>query len=384
MTESSVNPAMRRLAMGLGLAGRAGADKERPRVGSPNGAAPADARVQTIFGYYGQKNAGDEAFRLVLQDVFNDRPVEFVGNMQNAARTDHVVFGGGAVLNPYFVDQLKDAGAIYVVGCSLPNGGGDLAVIEKMRGRCKCFYLRSKEDVAMLEVAGLPATYTPDIVFAAPLPDESFSLATFLDYSNLEPPGFGQKPHTVIAFLSDDYTVIYSEAKQQEFLRGERFKRELAAAFDKLAEHHNVVFVPMSVWFSARDHIYALDVVRRMRHRTKVCVVERYMDPRQIMAAVNSLDATVVSMKFHGLVFGLMSGKLVVNIGSTRKNQTMMRDADLTGLSFRYDTVTARSIVDAVGKRGEARLLEKIGTLAQGWRSEARLRLAEFRNLVPR
>jgi hypothetical protein len=78
-----------------------------------------------------------------------------------------------------------------------------------------------------------------------------------------------------------------------------------------------------------------------------------------------------------------MTGKLVVNIGATRKNVGMMREADLSGLSFSYDTVTARAIVDAVGKHTEARVQAKIAAIGREWGAEARRRLAEFKALLP-
>lgn len=338
---------------------------------------------RTVFGYYGQNNVGDEAFKLVLNDLFADQGVEFVGNMKAASRRDHVIFGGGALFNDYFVRQLKDVEAVYVVGCSLPHGVDDLKVLKPALDRFKCFYLRSRDDVEVLRAAGIDAVYTPDIVFATPVPEVSFSVKDFLRYTNLQPRGFGEKPHTIVAFLSDDYTVLYTEEQKDKFLRSDRFKQELAAAFDVLAEQHNIVFVPMSVWYSARDYLFAFDVVRRMRHNANVCVVERYIEPRELLGAVNALDATIVSMKFHGLVFGLMSGKLVVNIGTTRKNQSLMRDAGLAGLSFNYDTLTCRKLLDTVAKRTEPRLLAKINTIAHDWQVEARERLEEFSALVP-
>lgn len=346
-------------------------------------AAAAAARKKTVFGYYNQCNVGDEAFKPVFENLFGAGQVEFVSNMKLAARTDQVVFGGGAVLNNYFLDQLGNAETIYAAGVSLPHGRGDIANLEKLRPRFKTLFVRSREDVAALEEAGFPAVYTPDIVFSLTPPEIAFTARDFLPYANLAPVDFGQKQHTVIAFLSDDYTVIYSEERQAWFFRVEKLKQELARAFDTLAENCNVVFVPLSVWYAARDYVFALDVARRMRNNAKVCVVERYLEPMQILGAVNALDCSVVSMKYHGLVFGLRTGKLTVNIGTTRKNVTLVRDSGLTGLSFNYETVSARGVIDAVGKHRETRLRDKITKLGQDYAAEANARLADFKALVP-
>jgi polysaccharide pyruvyl transferase WcaK-like protein len=341
------------------------------------------ARKQTVFGYYDHNNVGDEAFKAVFQNLFGAGNVEFIGNMERAGRTDQVVFGGGAVINTYFINQLKNVDSIYCVGCSLPFSRGDIKVIEPLRDRFKCFYLRSRDDVAALEEAGIHAVYTPDIVFTLKPPEIAFAPSDFAKYANLPPIDFGHKKHTVIAFLSDDYTIVYSEERQKAFLKVEKLKNELAAAFDMLAEKCNVVFIPLSVWYGSRDYVFALDVVRRMRNMSKVCVVERYLEPMDVLGAVNALDATVVSMKFHGLVFGLMTGKLVVNIGTTRKNQSLMRDAGLTGLSFSYETVSARGIADSVAKHVEPRLRDKIAVLGREFATEAAARLAEFKASLP-
>jgi len=62
----------------------------------------------SIVGWYGKNNVGDEAFRFVLSDFFQDHQVEFVTPPQLCSNPDIVVLGGGAVASPFYLNTLPN------------------------------------------------------------------------------------------------------------------------------------------------------------------------------------------------------------------------------------------------------------------------------------
>lgn len=332
-----------------------------------------------VFGYYGHNNAGDEAFKLVFDQVFEGRAVKYLARIENLPEAHRpLVVGGGALLNDYFLRPIRDVRNIHLVGCSLPYGVADTAKVGALAGQVKTLLIRSRADVTALREAGLPAEFVPDIVFALDRTPEPVPQELLASWTALPPRQYGRHAQTAIVCLSDDYHVAYSEAKPAGFTRIEAFKNELAQALDTISEKFNLLFLPFSVWYSARDYLFAHDVVRRMRRRELALVVERSLSPERIMDVIAATPGIVISMKYHGLVFGLAAGRFCINIGSTRKNRDLMVDAGLDGLSFPYERFTAARLVGAVGKHREPRLLDQVSALRTEWRAEARDKLRAF------
>lgn len=332
-----------------------------------------------VFGYYGHNNAGDEAFKLVFDQIFEDHEVNYITRTEDLACPSRpLVVGGGALLSDYFLRRIANAPNIHIVGCSLPFGDADCTRVTAIAGQVRTLLIRSHADVAALRKADLPAEFMPDIVFALDRTPEPLPPGVIKNWTALAPRNYGRHLQTAIICLSDDYQVVFSEAKPENFVRIEAFKNDLAKTLDTIAEKFNLLFLPFSVWYSARDYLFAHDVVRRMKRRDLALAVEKVLSPEQIMDVIAGTEGIVISMKYHGLVFGLAAGRFCINIGSTRKNRDLMVDAGLDGLSFPYERLTAPRLINAVEKHQEARLLDQVATLRTEWRAEARDKLRTF------
>jgi polysaccharide pyruvyl transferase WcaK-like protein len=77
-------------------------------------------------------------------------------------------------------------------------------------------------------------------------------------------------------------------------------------------------------------------------------VVEAWQRPRKVLGIVNAAADVVISMRFHGLVFGLVTGTPVINIGSSRKNADLMSEAGLADATLDWNALSAERIVAAV------------------------------------
>jgi polysaccharide pyruvyl transferase WcaK-like protein len=340
-------------------------------------------RPTTIFGHYGRNSAASEAFRPVFENLFGAGQVDFIGDITRTCRTDQIVLGGGALLNRHFLSQLKFIDAIHPVGVSLPDGSADIAALAPLRSQLKRLYVCDTGDVALLQANGYDAVHTPDLLFSLTIPSVSFTVADFERYTNLPPLVSKYKKHTVLVFVAHDDMVAASTESLPDFLRAERLKRELAAGLDALSRRCNIVFVPLTEWYGACDHVFAIEVARRMKHRQKICVIDRYVAPMELLAAMAAIDATVISTRYHGLVFGLVTGKLVVNIGDAPRNHALMRYAGLRGFSLAADRLTADRIETLVSKHVDASVQARIAAVRQDWGDAARDTLAAFRAALP-
>ncbi|MCA1998228.1 MAG: polysaccharide pyruvyl transferase family protein [Hyphomicrobiales bacterium] len=334
----------------------------------------ASKRKVAILGYYGYCNAGDEAFKAVFTRAFKDADIEFVRAIAEQQAGTRYVLGGGAVINSFFFGSIKKPVPLNLIGCSLPHGPNDFEILRRYPGTIESLYLRSRDDVEAARKEGFEATFIPDIVFSLE-PRGPAELAALVARASVPPVDFGKRKKTIFVFLSDDYHIIYGE-KMERFVEIENLKTALAAALDALCEKFDIVMPSLSVGHSARDYVFAASVVRRMKHRTRVAIIEPYIDPETIIDTIAATDSLVISMKYHGLVFGLLNKRFVINIGSTRKNLNLMADAGLDGLTLRQKGLTERMIIDAVEKHTTPRLTQAIATVAEEWRAESRAKLA--------
>jgi polysaccharide pyruvyl transferase WcaK-like protein len=300
-----------------------------------------------VFGYYGHNNAGDDAFALFFEELFGARLRLHHTRCGDDPVFSGLILGGGAVVNEYFFDRMPRYERLDVIGCSLGDDS-DLALLEAVQERLGIIALRSATDTALLRAAGIAAETYPDLVFALTPPSSGPSVEAVRALAPL-PTHSGFAERTAVIFLSDHYAVRTTEDEQRHTII-ETFKNQLAVAFDQMANSFNLVFVPMSVWYSARDAAFAHDVIARMRFPEKATLIERYLGPRAIMALTASVANVVISMKYHGLVFGILCGKAVINIADSNKNVDLMTEGGIGDFDLRISGVTADNLIDAVGR----------------------------------
>jgi len=340
-------------------------------------------RPKTVFGYYGCNSAASEAFRPVFEKLFGAGQVDFIGDIRRSTRTDQIVLGGGALLNRHFLSQLKFIDAIHPVGVSLPNGSADIAAMEPLRSQLQRAYVCDAGDAALLRAHGYDAVHTPDLLFSLTPPAISFTAGDFERSTNLPPMIRKYKKHTVLVFVSHEDMVPYEADSLPDFLQAEQLKHELAACLDRLSGRCNIVFVPLTVWYGNCDYAFAIEVIRHMKYRQRVLIIDRYMDPQELLASMAALDATVISTRFYGLVFGLVAGKHVVNIGDAPRNHALMRDAGLPGFSLAADRRTAHRIEKLVIKHADPGVQARIAAIRQSWHDTAHTTLAAVAASLP-
>jgi polysaccharide pyruvyl transferase WcaK-like protein len=299
-----------------------------------------------IFGYYHHQNAGDEAFALFFRRVFRNTRVDFIADRSECPSIRRLIMGGGAIINEYFLAKLPEFDALDVIGCSLGGGEDKINLLMPISHKLGIIALRSPRDVEIARAKGLNAEYFPDIVFGLEKPHPTLSLASALRLGAL-PNNLSTEKKTAIVLLSDHYSTRYAD-EPSRFLAVERYKDALASDFDDLTCDYNLIFVPMSAFFNAMDYAFAHDVTRRMKRPELTALVSQYLGPEKVLNIIASIADVVVSMRYHGLVFGLLCEKPVINIGDEPKNIDLMKASSLERYSLPLDNLSEGSLAVAV------------------------------------
>jgi polysaccharide pyruvyl transferase WcaK-like protein len=79
-------------------------------------------------------------------------------------------------------------------------------------------------------------------------------------------------------------------------------------------------------------------------------LIENYLGPLKILDLIGSVADVVISMKYHGLVFGMLCGKPVINIADSSKNMDLMTETGLCDLDLRIAGASVEAVLDAVAR----------------------------------
>jgi len=320
-----------------------------------------------IFGYYGSKNAGDEAFKLAFRSLLPSgselrflRPSELAGDRdladlirrrveQGQAR---LIVGGGAIIGePYFWEHLPAGTPFHIISADIGSRDFLLSRYQQSLGMARVSWIRSEADAELL--SGLapgagPIQFLPDIVHSvrplastiarvsamAPLDRSRALLERMAAHceNTVAPEQLRQKSMAI--FLSDhyyDYRTIASSNVLEGIERNAAdtlYLSRLRQALDEILQYYNLYFFSLSYWFNSIDVYVAYRLARFSRLAPFYNLVNRYLDPGEILDLMSYFDAAI-SMKFHGLVFPLSAGVPVMNLGSSKKNRDLAQQMGL-------------------------------------------------------
>lgn len=303
-----------------------------------------------IYGYYGHNNAGDEAFKLVFAKHFRGRDMVFFGpsdipNFED--QYDVIVLGGGNVLGEYFLEPLISRGWIncpirLAMGVGLSDSSG-LELTRQMN-----FSLvgvrNSSELVKLSDLSGVIAI--PDLVFG--LDGSQFACAEVpaikIEY---------KKNRSIGIVVSMEYFPEMNDGERfEKYLSLDRSIELLSSFVEKIRTQYNVFIAVISSDIYHYDEVYARLLYRACPNAWKnVAIFNCNGDAETAIASMKNYEA-VISMKFHGLVFGILSGCPVINISQNIKNRDLINDLGLEDLTFDLlgrDSM-AEDLVELVGK----------------------------------
>lgn len=287
----------------------------------------------TVLGWYGRHNVGDEAFKLCFEEGFRRldlRPeIEFSSSSPGAV--PYIILGGGDVIRSLYIEWIPPGTEIYALGVGL-SFEDDIELLREHRVALALF--RNERDVNVARMAGIDASYCPDLTFILP------------KATPLRIPSQGERKRLGV-MLSDEISPTSAGISQREYSYWEYFKWELAAILDDLAPYYLIEFVPLSVYDSIDDRKVHQDVFRRMRKRSSVVLHDEELTVQQARDLISSFDL-VVSMKYHGIVFAVQAGVPFINIAETRKSLLFCEENGLEALSIPKYSLQRDRFLDVV------------------------------------
>jgi len=287
-----------------------------------------------VVGWYGRRNAGDEAFQYAMRDFFQGHEVNFVSPPQRPQNGDIIVLGGGAVVSPYYLETLPSDKPLYALGVGLEY---ESEVDLLAKHNFKHVILRTSTDTAAAKAKlKCPVDVAPDLAFwykrsYDPTPDKGIIAVLLTDYIN---PAIDRPPEEFAA-------------------KAHSLHRNLAAVLDVFVERgHRILFVPCSTWGYADDRRIAMDVISYMQHMNVRCDASLVgMTPKNIIRTLEDCEL-VICQRFHAHIFSMIAGSPFVSIGLTRKVKLLLEEYDLketVGAWFegeRFETCDLEGTID--------------------------------------
>jgi polysaccharide pyruvyl transferase WcaK-like protein len=318
-----------------------------------------DDRRILCLGYFGRGNCGDEAFVLAHEWLFGRDAIEIAGGRLRPedVRGREVILGGGDVVAPFFLDWIPRGTPFRMVGVGLKYEHSSAAALVDRGTDLRFAWFRNRADLEICRPYGIPCGYVPDLVFA--LRDEPYVRAPTRP-PDIPPPA----RERVVVCMSDHFNARHGYEEPRLLAYCDWMKWELARALDSLAERYEILFLPLSVYRNHYDHRMHADVMSRMRHGGRCLWREVSTSPAEAL----SIFATahhVISMKLHGNIFGLVTGRACVNIGIGRKQRLLYEEAGLGAQSLKPYALTAEDVLAAFERAREPAAVARVRDYAE-------------------
>ena len=337
-----------------------------------------------IFGYYGSKNAGDEAFRLAFEKLLPARSdLRFVRPSQLAEDRElgrqiqqdvaggraRLIVGGGAIIGePYFWAHIPPRTPFHIVSADIGSQDHLLSNYVPTLVEMRQSWIRSEADAEQLRriTAAKPTiSYLPDIVHCLgatpaerqaiqelePTQRNQLLLERMGEHCENTMPAAQLRNKNMAIFLSDhyyDYKTISSSCVLEGIEReasDKLYLRNLRLALDAITPYYNLYLFSLSYWYNSIDAYVGYRLAKASSLAPLYNIVSQYMEPETIMALMPYFD-TAISMKFHGLIFPMTAQVPVLNLGNSKKNCDLAQQMGL--ISVKPEDLTVTSFLSAL------------------------------------
>jgi polysaccharide pyruvyl transferase WcaK-like protein len=274
-----------------------------------------------IYGYYGHSNVGDESFVFVFNQFLSENfDIEYrsPSTIQEFSNDYHaLIIGGGNLLGEYFLGRLFDLGWInhpnvYVIGCGLSDNSG-LQLISQFN--IKYISIRNISEIVKVKPFFPEVVSIPDIVIALDVPKSSNKCNDIL-YNNKKNVGF---------ILSFEYFPNISHSLTfEEYSKFSFSLSNLSKIINKFYRDWNVYLISMSNDPSHYDEAISWIMYRQIDEAyVNTKVINKGNSPYETIEFISQLDH-LYSMKYHGIIFGLITEIKTFNLSQNIKNTDIM------------------------------------------------------------
>lgn len=255
-----------------------------------------------VYGWYNNRNLGDELFKIAFQKIFNPNVVNpkyffrFVNCLtkEDIDKCDVIFFGGGSFLdNPIqrTVELSEINKPILYIGVGLETNIHSEHV--QLLSRAKLIAARSSSDkISSIQI--------PDLVYSIAVEN-------------------GKPKDKTLLFLPNTFVLPKNSDLNWKFSAWNHFKSEVSQFLDEMIEDHwDVRMYPMCQADKADDCWAAGEILGMMRNRSRhILVQEPFPNVSEAMFRVIRLirDSSIVfTQRFHGIVLSNLLDRPYVSI----------------------------------------------------------------------
>jgi len=266
-----------------------------------------------VYGWYGQHNLGDEAFKLSFKELWPNIDFTFTGNIPPNVNElyDSLWVGGGSFLEQKIskLDLVKIPIAFIGVGSAKNPSDSVRAAME----RAEMIVFRDSTAAHLWPKAHV----LPDLVFAR---------------KDLEPLPIKKKKQIVI-FLNDFVSPLGSKVAEWKSEAYHRFIKEFSLILDKLSLEYKIKFFPMCINPRVDDRKIASAVIARSDHPHRYEWILEEQSEMDLRAVIQESEF-VIAQRFHGLVYSILCQTPCLTISSHDKFSSLCNCLDLPYVNF--------------------------------------------------
>lgn len=251
----------------------------------------------TIFGFYDNKNIGDEAYKLAFPLMLPNHELNFVNNI--TTEPECLIVGGGDILNPSFMNKIKHIKNKFAMSV---NVFGD-----EYTSQFKHVISRNKDY----------KNYLPDFAFMlTPNPDNGKRLIEKLSmelYSK------------VVVVVMNAFLDRGNAKLTRDTLTFQKVCQDLASIADNTCA--SFIFLPFGNGFPYNDRIANSVVYNRCKYWKKNALVFDELSVQDTLDICAAADA-VISTRLHANIFACIGGTPFIDLTHHNKTGSFMRDLE--------------------------------------------------------
>lgn len=274
-----------------------------------------------LLGWYGKRNAGDEAFRIAMEFIFAGHTLQYVTPPANLPPADLTILGGGNVVSPFYLSKLKDQ-PFYALGVGI-GYESEIALLAKYN--VQGVLVRNQTDVASMQAQlPCPVQAIPDLAYLCQAPLKPIR-------------------EREIGVLITDYVNPAIDRDIGLFgLRSYLFQQGVAKELDWLGDQgYKITLIPCSTGGYGDDRRINLGLQAFMR--TQANNILETLGPLEIISLLSGMSAAIC-MRFHAHIFAHLANTPIISIPFSRKVDLFLQENDLTdfiGMRIKPETDTS-------------------------------------------
>jgi len=317
-----------------------------------------------VLGYYDRHNLGDEMYKITITNYLSRFNLKFVCiddiDTIKFKKYDGLVFGGGDVINDYFLQKLNKILPKFKnkVKISLSIGIPFRSLVTKINfEHFDHVFIRNKEDLRLLQyiIGSTKAHYLPDLAFLLDQPVKNTEIAPtktcgiFLINNLIKYPMIVKHIAKLIGHIANDYDIQFFQfdtSANGDLEISQTIAKMVAKKYNKSANisiitaSHNDKSIhkhfKLFDWLSSKIHHNTHDANDANNTNTNDEHPVQELSVEQMLQMMSSLDFAVC-LRYHAHIFSMLARVPFMSISSTRKTRSLMNTSHLN--SYQYNII---------------------------------------------